>query len=287
MVLILQILLLAFALYFLFFLVKDIKESQLENESTIKAAIIGFITNFFDALGIGSFAPLTAMFRQFTNIKDRVLPGTLNVSCSIPVMFEAFLFISGIEVEPLTLISLIVAATFGSYAGAGFVSKMDEQKVRYVMGCALLITAVMMVLDSLGLMPTGGDATGIGGFKLILAIILNFIFGALMTAGIGLYAPCMAMVSLFGMSPRIAFPIMMGSCAFLMPVASVRFIKEKSYNRKLSLVVTISALFGIIIAVKLVKELPLEILKWLVVAVVLYTAITLLKDARSKNNINC
>ncbi|MDO4595171.1 MAG: sulfite exporter TauE/SafE family protein [Tissierellia bacterium] len=282
MVLILQILLLAFALYFLFFLVKDIKESQLENESTIKAAIIGFITNFFDALGIGSFAPLTAMFRQFTNIKDRVLPGTLNVSCAIPVMFEAFLFISGIEVEPLTLISLIVAATVGSYAGAGFVSKMDEQKVRYVMGCALLITAVMMVLDSLGLMPTGGDATGIGGCKLILAIILNFIFGALMTAGIGLYAPCMAMVSLFGMSPRIAFPIMMGSCAFLMPVASVRFIKEKSYNRKLSLVVTISALFGIIIAVKLVKELPLEILKWLVVAVVLYTAITLLKDARSK-----
>ena len=98
---------------------------------------------------------------------------------------------------------------------------MSEKKIRLVVGFALLITAFFMVATSLEWIQGGGEAIGLQGGKLAIAVIVNFGLGALMTAGIGLYAPCMALVFALGMSPQVAFPIMMGSCAFLMPPASV------------------------------------------------------------------
>ena len=252
------------------------------NNSWGKVATIGFLTNFFDTLGIGSFAPTTALLRMFKQVEDRVIPGTLNVSCTIPVVLEAFIFMKVIEVEPITLISMLAAATVGAYAGAGIVSKFDEKKVQLVMGIALLVTLLLMLAGQLNLMPGGGEAIGLTGGKLIIAVVANFILGALMTAGIGLYAPCMALVYLLGMSPRVAFPIMMGSCAFLMPVASVKFIKEKAYDVRASVGITVGGIVGVIIAAYIVKSLPLDVLRWLVDIVIAYTAFTLLKAAAKK-----
>ncbi|WDV46817.1 sulfite exporter TauE/SafE family protein [Clostridiaceae bacterium M8S5] len=250
--------------------------------SWVKVTIIGFITDFFDTLGIGCFAPTTALFKGMKQVDDRVLPGTLNVAHTIPVVLEAFIFIKVIEVDSLTLISMLAAAAFGAYAGAGIVSKMDEKKVQLFMAVALLITVCLMVAGQLGLMPGGGDAIGLSGGKLVIAVVGNFILGALMTAGIGLYAPCMALIYVLGLSSKIAFPIMMGSCAFLMPVASVKFVKEGAYDKRAALGVTIGGIVGVIIAAYIVKELPLNVLKWLVDAVILYTSFTLFKSSLSK-----
>ena len=258
------------------------KEGTLDDAHVIKSGIIGFIANFFDALGIGSFAPIVAMSKVFkANISDRIMPGTLNVSCTIPVITEAFILTTVIKVEPITLISLLLAATIGSYVGAGIIAKMDERKIQLVMGTALAITAVMMFLShpKIDLMPGGGDAIGLGGIELIIGIVGNFILGALMTAGIGLYAPCMALVYFLGMSPKVAFPIMMGSCAMLMPVASVKFIKEGAYSPKASLAITICGMIGALIAALLVKTMPMDILKVLVIIVIAYTSFTMLKSA--------
>ncbi|MBO0564727.1 permease, partial [Clostridium botulinum] len=211
---------------------KATKEGNLEKTNFFALGAVGFITNFFDTLGIGSFAPTTALLKNFKLSKDRTLPGTLNVACTIPVAMEAILFINGIEVEPITLFSLLISATVGAVVGAGVVSKLDEKKVQFGMGVALIIVALVMLAGQLKLMPAGGDAVGLQGVKLIVAIIGNFILGALMTLGIGLYAPCMALVYALGMSPKVAFPIMMGSCAFLMPAASLKFVKEGAYDRK-------------------------------------------------------
>ncbi len=258
-------------------------KDQLEEEtSTVVTGIIGFVVNFFDTLGIGSFAPTTAALRAFKQVKDRVIPGTLNVSCTIPVVIEAFIFIAAIEVEPLTLASMIAASVVGSIVGAGIVSKLPEKKIQLVMGVALLATALLMLSGQMGWIANlgTGEAIGLSGIKLITAVIGNFILGALMTAGIGLYAPCMAFVYMLGMSPRVAFPIMMGSCAFLMPAASTKFVQEGAYNRKAALIINITGTIGVFIAAFLVKSLPLEILTWLVILVISYTAVTLLRDAR-------
>ena len=275
-----------------YFFVKDYRQvslaGKLDDVSVPKAGFVGFITNFFDTLGIGSFAPTVAL-NKFTKmgVKDRELPRLLNVADTLPVMVEAVIFTTVIEVEPLTLISMLVAAALGSYLGAGVIAKMDEVKIQKVMGVALLITAILMICKQLGLIQGGGDAIGLSGIKLIVAVVGNFIFGALMSAGIGLYAPCMALVYFLGMSPQVAFPIMMGSCATLMPVGSIKFIKEGAYPRKAALIVALSGAVGVFVAAYLVKSLPMDVLTWLVIAVIFYTSASMLVAAnKSSKKVN-
>jgi len=258
---------------------KAAKEGKLEKTNFVALGIVGFITNFFDTLGIGSFAPTTALLKNFKLSEDRTIPGTLNVSCTIPVAIEALIFITVIKVDPVTLFSMLVAATVGAVVGAGVVAKLDEKKIQVGMGTALVVVALIMLAQQLKLMPQGGEAIGLTGAKLIIAIGANFILGALMTLGIGLYAPCMALVFALGLSPKIAFPIMMGSCAFLMPAAAAKFVKEGAYDRKASMAITIFGTIGVFIAAYIVKELPLNILKWLVIVVIIYTSAMMFKSA--------
>jgi uncharacterized membrane protein YfcA len=154
---------------------------------------------------------------------------------------------------------------------------MMEVLIRLTMGFGLLITAVFMIARNLDWIQGGGDAIGLQGGKLIIAIIGNFFLGALMTAGIGLNAPCMALVFALGMSPQVAFPIMMGSCAFLMPPASIRFIREGAYNKKAAITMAIPGIVAVLIAAFVVKSLPLDVLKWVVIGVILYTSAVILR----------
>ncbi len=168
----------------------------------------------------------------------------------------------------------------GAIIGAGFVSKLSENKVRLYMSIALGFVVLVMLAGKFGLMPVGGDAVGLTGGKLIFGIVCNFILGALMTIGIGLYAPCLALVYALGMSPAVAFPIMMGSCAFLMSPASIRFIKEGAYNRKATFWSIWGGIVGVWIAVKFVTGLSIDMLTWLVILVVTYTAVKMFLDSR-------
>lgn len=274
-------------IWFLAVFVKDFlnNKGNLEDNSWGKVTAIGFVTNFFDTLGIGSFAPTTALLKGFKQVHDRVIPGTLNVSCTVAVVLEAFIFMTTIEVEAVTLVSMLAAATLGAYLGAGIVSKLPERVVQLAMGVALFVTAFLMLAGQMQWMPGGGDSIGLSGSTLVIAVIGNFILGALMTAGIGLYAPCMALVFFLGMSPKVAFPIMMGSCAFLMPVAAIKFVKEGAYDRRASMGISIGGAIGVFIAAYLVKSLPLEVLRWLVIGVILYTSITMLKAAKKSKEL--
>ena len=207
------------------------------------------------------------------------MPGTLNVANTLPVLLQAFLFIGIVEVESTTLLAMILAAMAGAVLGAGIISRWTEQKIRLTMGFALMVTAGFMLAGQLNWITGGGVATGLSAGKLAVAMTGNFILGALMTAGIGLYAPCMALVYALGMSPLVAFPIMMGSCAFLMPPASARFIKAGAYNRKAAMGMAIPAIGAVLLAALVVKSLPLDALRWVVMAVILYTAVVMLRAA--------
>jgi len=264
---------------------KDYKEAKvnnkLEKENKIALSGIGFIICFFDTLGIGGFAPMTAIFKQFKLVNDRIIPGTLNTAMTIPIVIEALIFIKDVKVDLVTLISMLIASTLGALLGAGYVSKLNEKKVQLYMGVALITVVIIMLAGKLGILSSGGSAVGLTGIKLVIAVIGNFILGALMTLGIGLYAPCMALVYALGLSPLVAFPIMMGSCAYLMPAASSKFIREGAYHREAALWSTIFGSIGVIVAAYLVKSLPINILTWVVMGVILYTSVNLLKDAFS------
>lgn len=276
--------LIALAIWFSFVFIKDLlaNRTKFENSSWLKTSVIGFVVNFFDVLGIGAFAPQTALLKFTRQTEDKLIPGTMNVANTIPVLLQAFIFITIIEVDPLTLISMLVSAAVGAVIGAGIVSKLSEKKIRLTMGIALVVTAGFMLARMMNWIEGGGDAIGLTGYKLVFAVVVNFFLGAIMTAGVGLYAPCMALIFALGMSPTVAFPIMMGSCAFLMPPASVKFIKTGSYNRKAALAMAIPGSIAVLIAAFIVKSLPLQTLQWVVLGVILYTSATMLVAAFKK-----
>ena len=245
---------------------------------------VGAVTNFFDTLGIGSFATTTAIFRLKQMVPDRIIPGTLNAGHTLPTVAQAFIYTTIIPVDVLTLVSMITSAVLGAWLGAGVVAGWSKQKVQIGMGAALLAAAVFMFMKQMNLFPPGSEEIGVRGAKLAIAIGGNFVLGALMTLGIGLYAPCMVLVGLLGMSEKTAFPIMMGSCAFLMPVGSLKFIKERAYSLRVAIGLALGGIPGVIIAAKIVKSLDLTTVRWLVIVVVLYTAVTMLYAAFTESS---
>jgi uncharacterized membrane protein YfcA len=240
---------------------------------------VGMVTNFFDTLGIGSFAPTTSVFKFRHMVPDEKIPGTLNVGHALPTLLEAFLFIAIVQVDVVTLVLMMAAAAVGAWFGAGIVAHWSRRRVQIGMGIALLAAASYFLMQNLSLLPAGGTALILQHWRLWAGVIGSLILGALMTLGIGLYGPCMILVSLLGMDPKAAFPIMMGSCAFLMPVASARFIQAGRYSPRVSLGLALGGLPGVLIAALIVKSLPLTAMRWLVVVAVVYAASAMLRSA--------
>ncbi len=240
----------------------------------------GFITNFFDTLGIGSFAQQTAIFKFFKLVDDRLIPGTMNVGNTFATVTQAFLFMTSVKVDPVTLVSISTAAPIGALLGAGVVAKMPRRKIQIGMGAGLMVVAMIILAGLLNLMPLGGEAIGLTGWKLALIIVMSLIFGALQTIGIGFYAPCMAMVYALGMHPATAFPIMMTATAMLMAAGGAKFVKENAYDRKAAIALTIAGIAGVFLAFYVVIALPLIVLKWVVCGVVLYTSISMFISSR-------
>jgi uncharacterized membrane protein YfcA len=242
---------------------------------------IGAVTNFFDTLGIGSFAPTTALFRAWKLVPDEQIPGTLNVGHVVPTVTQAVIFTTLVKVEFTTLALMLAAAACGAWFGASIVAGLSRRAVRLGMGTALLGAAVIVLAQILDVVPSG-EALALSGTRLWIGVGVNLVLGALMTLGLGLYAPCMVLVSLLGMDPSAAFPIMMGSCAVLMPVASFQFLNRDAYNLRAALGLALGGPLAVIVAVKLFTSLPTPVVRGLVLCVVLYTAVTLLFAATSK-----
>ena len=300
---------------------------------------VGFFANFFDALGIGSFATTTTYFRLRKLVRDELIPGSLNVGYALPTITQAFIGITLIAVEPWTLVLMIVSAVAGSWFGAGVVARLPRRGIQLGMGAALLIAAGFMFAKVTGLMPTDSVSTGrqaivlrsgpaaeataiatlppatplelvdpgrewsrvqvpaggqsgfvrtsavegivlgVTGPTLLLGLVGSFFLGSIMPLGIGYYAPCMVLVAMLGMNLRVAFPIMMGACAFLMPIASIKFIRAGRYSLKTTVGMAIGGVVGSALALVVVKSLPLYYVMWLVTFVIVYTGVSLLRTA--------
>ena len=241
--------------------------------------IIGFVTDFFDTLGIGSFAPTTAIYKLRRIVPDELIPGTLNVGHTPSAIAEALIFVTAIVVDPLLLVTVVGSAAAGAWLGAGVVARLPRRAIQAIMGVALTLAGIVFTAINLGALPGGGTAMSLGGWKFGLAVGINFVLGALMSAGIGMYAPCMITLALLGMHPLAAFPIMMGACALLQPVASLRFFQTGKFAWGPSLGLACGGVIGVFIAAYIVKTLPLIALRWLVIGVIAYAAFAMLRSA--------
>jgi uncharacterized membrane protein YfcA len=260
---------------------RQIRRDDSPRRPTAAQLAIGFVTNFFDTLGIGSFATTTSLWRLLRMVPDALIPGSLLVGHTLPTFAQAFIFVTIVKVDATTLALMIGASVAGSWLGARTVSRWDKRLIQRGMGIALLGAAAVMLAGLCKLLPAGGELLGLSGWRLAAGFIGNLLMGALMTLGIGSFAPSLIMFGLLGMNVRSIFPIMMGSNAFLMPVGGLEFVKRRRYSLRASLGLALGGVPAVLLAAFLVKELPLAVLRWIVLVVVIYTGVSLLRSART------
>jgi uncharacterized membrane protein YfcA len=242
---------------------------------------IGFVTNFFDFLGIGSYATTTSIYKLFRMVPDHRIPGTLLVGHMWPTVAQAVLSITIIQVEMPSLVALIAASILGSWLGAGVVSAWPKRKIQIGMGLALLGASALMLAKAVHWLPSGGETLGLHGWRMAAGLVGNFTFGALMNLGIGAYAPSLILFGFLGMDLKAIFPIMMGSCAFIMPTSGIRFIGRGSYASRAAMGLALGGVPGVLLAAYVVRQLSVGYLLWLVIAVATYSALAMLHSARS------
>ena len=244
---------------------------------------IGSLANFFDALGVGSFATTTAALRLGRFTADENIPGTLNVGHATPTFLQAVLFTIALGglIDIPTIASMVVAGGIGAWYGAGVVAHWPRRTLQRAMAIALLVTAGFMALRMLSNLSLSEGTIGLTGMALGVAVVASVVIGSLTGLGIGNYAPTMAVTYLLGMNQRAVFPIMAVSAAVILPAAAIRFYRSGRVDRRAALAFAIGGVPGVLVAVYLVKELPLDAVRWLVVGVLLYTAMTLWLSSRS------
>jgi len=246
---------------------------------SVEAMMVGVIVNFFDTLGIGSFAPTTAWLKFRRLVPDRLIPQTMLVGLTPPSMAEGiiFLILLGVSVDPVLLIGCVIALLMGGLLGAPLVTRTRVWIVQSVVGVALVLAAAAYAMTNLHLMPGGGTAASLPVLLMIVAIAANFLFGVLLNFGVGNYAPTLVMLSLMGMDPRLCFPIMAGGAALTGAGASIRHIQIGQIDLRIVLGLAIGGIPAVLVAAFLVKTMPLELLRWLVIVVVLYAATVMLR----------
>ncbi|MEL0529363.1 sulfite exporter TauE/SafE family protein [Lactobacillus jensenii] len=284
---ILLLLIVAIIKYFLVMFLLDINKNKkkLKQEKADGRILpfTSFIMFFLSTFGISDFAIGTVLYPKLNWVSIKKLPGTLNTECVIPVAVMALSYITAITVDIKTLIVCIVCQVIGAYIGPYFVVKLPEKVIKQFISIGLIIAAVLIVAGQLNMIPSNGTATGLTGGKLILAGFLLFIYGALNNIGIGSYALTMVTVYLLGLNPVAAFPIMMGACTFSVPIGSAQFVKFGDYSRKITLFTSTFGVLGVLAAVFLVKSLDTYMLKWLVVIVLLYSAISMMMAKKEED----
>jgi uncharacterized membrane protein YfcA len=267
-----------------FFILGWRRAKQGSGRPSLMQLAIGFVTDFFDTLGIGSFATTTTVFKMFKVVPDEQIVGTMLVGHSLPVVVQAFIFLVVVQVDPVVLASLIAVSVLGSWLGAGVASTLPRRPIQLFMGIGLLAAAAFMLMGELNVFPSGGTALTLTSWKLVIALVANFILGALLMLGIGSYAPSLILFSMLGMDPRAAFPIMMGSGAMMAMAGGLRFMKAGRFDHRAALGLTLGGIPAVLVAGLLVRSLPLDVLRRMVVAVVVYAALAMLRSALQSRN---
>jgi uncharacterized membrane protein YfcA len=240
----------------------------------LEAMALGAVVNFLDTLGIGSFAPTTAWFKFRRMVPDRLIPPTLLCGLTPPAMTESiiFLILLGVLVDPVLLFGCAIAVLAGGLVGVRLVVRARVWIVQMIVAVGLVLAAAAYAMTNLHLFPGGGSATGLPLGLMIVAILANFAFGILANFGVGNYAPTLVMLSLMGMDPRLCFPIMAGGASLMGAGASMKHISIGEVNLKVVLGLAIGGIPGVLVAAFIVKTMPIDTLRWLVFAVVVYAA---------------
>lgn len=246
-----------------------------------EAALLGAVTNFFDTLGIGSFAPSTAWVKFRHLLPDKLIPSTLLVGHTGPSIMQGiiFLLLLGADVDPVLLVGCILFLLTGALIGAQLVTRAAVWLVQLTVALGLVIAATIFLAINLHLMPGGGTASTLPLPWMLVAFAVNFTLGVLVNFGIGNYAPTLIMFSLMGMDPRYAFPVMAGSAAIAGAGASISHIRIGEIDLRVVTGIILGGIPAVLVAAFIVKSMDVAMLRWLVIGVVYYAAAVMARSA--------
>ena len=259
--------------------VRSQRERPTNTRPSLLQVAIGFVTDFLDTLGIGSFATTATAFKTLRVVDDERIVGTMIVGHSLAVVAQAFIFLVVVQVDARVLGMLTLASVLGAWLGAGIASKLPRRPIQIGIGIGLFAAAFFMLLSQLGMFPAGGTAVTLTTGTLVIALVINFVLGITLMLGIGNYAPSLIFFSLLGLDPRAVFPIMMTSGALMAMAGGLRFMKAGCFDARAALGLTLGGIPGALVAGLVVRSLPLGVLRWMVIIVVLYAAAMMIKSA--------
>ena len=256
-----------------------------------EAILAGAVVNFFDTFGISSFAQTTAWMKFRKMVPDRLIPPTMLAGLTPPAMAQSiiFLILLGVKVDPVLLFGAAMATFAGGVIGAPLVVRARAWIVQAIVAVGLTLAGIAYVIGILGLMPVGGTASGLPLGLTIVGIAVSFVLGLLANFGVGNYAPSLVMFSLMGMDPHYCFPIMASGASLMGAGSSMRFIKVPELDLRIVVGLTLGGIPAVLVAALIVKEMDVDVLRYLITVVVFYTAIVMarasLKGYREHRNI--
>jgi hypothetical protein len=246
-----------------------------------EALLLGLVVNFFDTFGIGSFAQTTAWMKFRKMVPDRLIPPTMIAGLTPPAMVESiiFLILLGVRVDPVLLFGGAMATFAGGVVGAPLVVRARAWVVQMTVAIGLTVAGIAFILAILGKLPAGGTASGLPIGLTVIAIAASFIFGLLANFGVGNYAPTLAMLSLMGMDPHYCFPIMASGASLMGAGSSIRFIRVPEIDLRIVVGLTLGGIPAVLVAALIVKEMDVDVLRYVITVVVFYTAAVMARAA--------
>jgi uncharacterized membrane protein YfcA len=239
----------------------NLQKDRLQKSSIttlLVTGLIGFVTNFLDFFGIGSFAPQTFLLTRLNIVKkEEEIPGTLNLANIVPIVIEAVFFITVFDVNPIMLVVLVLSAAFGSYFGAKLVSKENAPIIKKVVGYLMIVAGIILILKARQVGPFADIAskTELTGMYLAIGAVSFIILGALQSIGLGLYAPGFAILGLLGLSGTIILPVNMVASVALMTAAAPQFYKTKQYNYNSTITIMVAGILATLTAGAILKSI--------------------------------
>lgn len=241
----------------------------------LKLSFSGILAFISDTLGVGSFAVNIALAKLLGTFRDDELPAVNNGAQVIPGTIESLFFMKFVEVDLITLITLVLGTCIGGLVGGSIVSRLSQQAIRLaMMGCFLLIMGLLLSYEFRWL-PIGGEAIELHSWKLVVGFFAMIVCGALTTVGIGLFVMIQGVLFLLGVSPLVAFPIMMTAGAMQQPLTTLVFLQQNKIPLKKTLILSLAGCLGVFITLPIFSLLTITWLHTLLMVILAYNFITI------------
>lgn len=270
----------------MFYRLKKEKSAPLSWIDWLKLTVSGVVAFIADALGIGSFAVNIALARLFGTFSDEELPAVNNGAQVIPGTIESLYFMTNVNVDATTLLTLVMGACFGGLIGGSLLSRLHKQSIRLAMMICFAFILILLLLHQFHLMPQGGDVVALTHWKLVMGFAGMVLCGALTSVGIGLFVLVQALLFLLNVSPAVAFPIMTTAGAMQQPLTTLVFLQQGRIPLKKTLILSFAGCFGVYLAVLLFNHLNVSWLHSLLLCIVIYNLITMTRAWLSARNMN-